>query len=168
MALVAACLENKRKAQKELYDRYKDAMYTLAYRVLDNFDEAADALQEGFIQVFASLERYRGESSLGAWIRTIIVRAAYKKMKPVWNFEDVDAIPEPDDQLFDDNLTGNELERAILGLSDGYRLVFNLIEVEGYKHHEVAKMLNISVGTSKSQLYHAKKKLQQELAFLVE
>ncbi len=168
MALIEACLENDRKAQKALYYKYKDAMYTLAYRVLGNFDDANDALQDGFIQVFNKLETFRGDSSLGAWIKTIIVRAAYRKLNPRMDFEEIYLIENTELFEWDDNLTGEELERAILNLSPGYRLVFTLIEIEGYKHDEVANMLGISTGTSKSQLHHARKKLQQELAHLVD
>ena len=168
MMLVEACLKNNRKAQKALYEKYKDAMYTLAYRVLGNFDDACDALQEGFVQVFRSLENYEAKSSLGAWIRTIVVRAAYKKLNPEIVYQEVDLFESQEFFYWDENMTGDELEKAILNLSPGYRLVFTLIEVEGYTHREVAGMLGISVGTSKSQLFYAKKKLQQELAFLIE
>ncbi|MCF8370460.1 MAG: RNA polymerase sigma factor [Bacteroidales bacterium] len=168
LLLVEACLRSDRKAQKALYEKYKDAMYTLAYRVLGNFDDACDALQEGFIQVFRSLENFEGRSSLGAWIRTIVVRAAYKKLKPEIAFEEIELSENSGLYCWDDNLTSEELERAILNLSPGYRLVFTLVEVEGYKHNEVAEMLGISPGTSKSQLFYAKKKLQEELAYMIE
>ncbi|MEA3443176.1 MAG: RNA polymerase sigma factor [Bacteroidota bacterium] len=168
LMLVEACLRNDRKAQKALYEKYKDAMYTLVYRVLGNFDDAADALQEGFIQVFMSLENYQAKSNLGAWIRTIIVRAAYKKLKPEIAFREIELFESAELFYWDDNLSGEEMERAILNLSPGYRLVFTLIEVEGYSHNEVAEMLGITSGTSKSQLFYAKKKLQQELAYLIE
>ncbi len=166
--LVKTCLKNDRKAQKALYEKYKDAMYTISFRILGNFDDACDALQEGFIQVFNSLENFQAKSSLGAWIKTIIVRAAYKKLKPEIAFKEIEIHESVELFYWDDNMTGEELEKAILNLSPGYRLVFTLIEVEGYSHNEVAKMLGISPGTSKSQLFYAKKKLQQKLAFLIE
>jgi RNA polymerase sigma factor (sigma-70 family) len=77
-SLITACLAHDRLAQKTLYDRYKRAMYTLAYRITGNFETANEVLQDGFLQVFRSLGNFRNESTLGAWIKTIVVRTAYK------------------------------------------------------------------------------------------
>lgn len=162
--LVTLCLDQDRLAQKALYDRYKDAMYTLCLRVLSNEEQAQDALQEAFIAVFSSLDRFRGESTLGAWIKTIVVRTAYRKLrKEKAPMEELS--PDRDGEVIDwgDYLQAEYLEKAIASLPSGYRSVFVLIEVEGYAHKEVADMLGISVGTSKSQLYHAKRYLQRIL-----
>lgn len=160
--IVQECINNNRKAQKELYMKYKNAMYSICYRITGNYDDAADALQNGFIDVFNCLEKYEGRSSLGAWIKTIIVRSAIKRI-PKNIFYDITeneniAVYRPDEAL-----TANELEKAILDLSPGYRTVFNLIEIEGYKHQEVADILGITVGTSKSQLFKAKNELKKKL-----
>ncbi|RMF28273.1 MAG: RNA polymerase sigma factor [Bacteroidetes bacterium] len=162
--LVQACLENDRLAQRLLYDRYKKAMYTLAYRITGQFEEAEDVLQEAFLKVFRGLPSFRGDSTLGAWIKTIVVRTAYSRLRKnkIW-FEPIEnADPE---QLLDwgDFLQAEYLEKAILSLPDGYRTVFVLIEVEGYSHQEVAEALGISVGTSKSQLFYAKRRLREML-----
>jgi RNA polymerase sigma factor (sigma-70 family) len=166
--LVNECIDGKRKAQKLLYEKYKDAMYTLAYRFTGSFEEADDVLQDGFVQVFNSLESFKAESSLGAWIKTIMVRSAMRTKSMSLGFEDIEQIEDEHEIHWDSELTGEELEKAILNLSDGYRAVFTLIEIEGYRHHEVATLLNISEGTSKSQLYNAKRILKKELAFLME
>ena len=76
LLLVQECLNQDRKAQKRLYDRYKDAMYTLCYRITNDFELAHDVLQEAFLAVFRGLHNFRGESTLGAWIKTIVVRTA--------------------------------------------------------------------------------------------
>jgi len=162
--LVVKCVANDRQYQKMLYDRYKDAMFTLAYRITGDHDDASDALQDGFIQVFRDLKNFAARSSLGAWIKTIIVRAAYRKLQKQIITEDIEALNDMNEAVtWDDNLTGELLEKAIQSLSPGYRSVFILIEVEGYSHREVAEMLEISEGTSKSQLYYAKRKLQEYL-----
>jgi RNA polymerase sigma factor (sigma-70 family) len=161
--IVQGCLKNDRHSQKKLFDKYKDAMYTLAFRILRNEELASDAVQEGFIQVFIGIGTYRFEASLGSWIKTIVIRSALKILKnePLANF------PEPDilnvSIEWDMNLTGEMLDKAISQLSPGYRTVFLLIEVEGYTHKEVAGILDISEGTSKSQLSRAKVILQQKL-----
>jgi RNA polymerase sigma-70 factor (ECF subfamily) len=161
--LIKLCLKNNRLAQKELFDKYKDAMYTLAYRITGNYNNAEDALQDAFINVFMKLDTFKGDSTLGAWIKTIVIRNAIKKTKGNFEYEDVSAITQESELSIDDNLSGKAIEKAILNLNDGYRTVFLLIEVEGYKHKEVAELLNISEGTSKSQLFHAKKQLQKQL-----
>jgi RNA polymerase sigma-70 factor (ECF subfamily) len=166
--IVAGCINNDRRSQKELFDRYKDAMYTVAFRILRDEDMASDALQEGFIRVFGSLKNFEGRSTLGAWIKTIMVRSTLRLLDQRFEttgYEDefADATIE-----WDENLTGEILDLAITELSPGYRSVFLLIEVEGYSHKEVAEMLGISEGTSKSQLSRAKKLLQDKLRALMD
>ncbi|MDN3634729.1 RNA polymerase sigma factor [Neolewinella lacunae] len=163
-ALVKACLAQDRRAQKELYDRYSRAMYTACYRICGDFDLANDALQEGFLKVFQKLDTYRGDSTVGAWMKVVIVRTALNKIRTQKVMEPL-PLNYADEEL-DWSATALDteyLEQAIQRLPAGYRAVFVLIEVEGYKHQEVADLLNISVGTSKSQLFYAKKKLREYL-----
>lgn len=165
-ALVDACLNNESLAQKALYDRYKDAMYTVAYRITNDFELAQDVLQDAFIQIFKSLKNFRKESTIGAWIKIIVVRTALKAIKKQPHFSPIeDYIIGNANQYIDwgNHLDSEYLEKAIQSLPEGYRAVFVLIEVEGYAHREVAELLGISEGTSKSQLFHAKKKLRAML-----
>ncbi|MEQ8712539.1 MAG: RNA polymerase sigma factor [Cyclobacteriaceae bacterium] len=164
LELVYDCLQQDRQSQKKLYDKYKDAMYTILYRMLNNEDDAADALQEAFIQVFRGLSSYKGVSSLGAWIKTIVVRTALARRRHQIHFDEIDERSQKIEPIhWDSNLTGEYLDHAIRALSDGYRSIFLMIEVEGYTHRETAEMLGITEGTSKSQLFHAKKALQKQL-----
>jgi RNA polymerase sigma-70 factor (ECF subfamily) len=162
--LIEACLKENRMAQKELYDRYSRAMYTAAYRITNDFELADDVLQDAFIKVFRHLQGFRRESTLGAWIKTIVVRTALSKVKKESRLE---ALQEHHlhDQVLDwgHHIEVDYLEKAIQALPTGYRSVFVLIEIEGYSHQEAAKLLDISVGTSKSQLFYAKRKLRQAL-----
>jgi RNA polymerase sigma-70 factor (ECF subfamily) len=118
--------------------------------------------------VFRDIKQFRGDSSLGAWIKTIVVRTSLRNLKQENRFsikpyeENGDVITWPEE------MRGEDLEKAILSLPDGSRAVFLLIEVEGYKHKEIAEMLNISEGTSKSQLHYAKKQLQKYLKDFME
>lgn len=162
--LVDRCLDGDSRAQRELYDKYKDAMFTLCYRICGDFDMASDVLQEGFVKVFRGLKSFRRESTLGAWIKTIVIRTAYNAVKKQKIFfEPIENVGEESVIQWGDFLQAEYLEKAILSLPDGYRMVFMMIEVEGYAHKEVAEMLNISVGTSKSQLFYAKRKLRELL-----
>ncbi len=142
---------------------YCDAMFTVAYRIVNNNDDAHDVLQETFIEVFKHIKSFRNESSVGAWIKTILVRKALKKLKElkfVDNFGE-NGVEIPSDFL--DDLSGEYLEQLILSLPEGFRTVFLLFEVEGYSHQEIAEMLNISQNTSKSQLSRAKKSLRMKI-----
>lgn len=163
--LVEACARKEYRAQKQLYDKYKDAMFTIAYRIVNSADTANDVLQDAFIQVFRDIASFRGDSTPGAWIKTIVVRSALRKLRDIQKYE-----PESDSTF-----TGNEmvewpawinahdLETAILALPEHYRVVFLLIEVEGYTHREVAGMLGIPEGTSKIKLFRAKQQLRKLL-----
>ena len=164
--LAAACVRKHRQSQQLLFERYKDALYTLLSRMLVDEAEASDALQETFIKAFKGIASYQAKSSLWSWLRTIAVRTAINRQKSRKYHSSIeDAQHELGDYSihWDDNLTGEYLEKAINKLSAGYRNVFVLIEVEGYTHKEVGKILGISSGTSKSQLYHAKRQLQKHL-----
>jgi RNA polymerase sigma factor (sigma-70 family) len=168
--LVKGCTRNERIAQRELYYKYCDAMFSTAYRILNNHENAQDALQDAFIQVYRDIRQFRGSSTLGVWIKTIVVRTALHKLQKEkhlgWeiiqnNYEDV-TIHVPD------FMSSEYLEKAILSLPDGCRTIFLLVEVEGYTHAETAKMLNINTGTSKSQLFHARYLLKQRLSLSIE
>jgi RNA polymerase sigma factor (sigma-70 family) len=162
--LIQGCKENNRLAQKELYEKYKAAMYTLAYRITNDFEDANDVLQEAFVQVFRAIEQFRGESTIGAWIKTIVIRTAYRKVKQRVVFEDIDTLPDNSFVSWGTSLDTEYLEKAIQSLSEGYRTVFTLAEIEGFSHKEIASMMNISEGTSKSQLFYAKKRLREMLS----
>lgn len=161
--LLDACRQQHRNAQKMLYDRYAKAMYSTAYRILGDFDLAAEATQDGFLQVFRHIERFEQRSTLGAWIKTIVIRAAISTLRrqktmafePLQEWHHADQ-PDPAPAA----LEAEYLEQAILQLPIGCRTVFLLAAVEGYAHKEIADLLQISEGTSKSQLWQAKKRLQ--------
>ncbi len=159
--LIDACIQNNRFAQRTLYDRYKRAMYTLAYRLTGDFDEANDVLQDAFLDVFKNLSSFRKDASLGAWIKTIVARKAYKQFKKVSFIDYSENVIET--ETWDETLNSEYLEKAILSLPEGLRTVFVMIEIEGFTHREVAELLSISEGTSKSQLFHAKKRLREIL-----
>lgn len=165
--LLTGCLAQERAAQFQLYQRYKAAMFACALRILHDRDLAHDALQEAFVKVFRQLATFRQEATLGAWIRTIVVRQALQLLRQESQMEVYDPLrhAEPLVAWYDD-LTGEALDKAIGELPTGYRTVFCLVEVEGYSHREVAALLGVSEGTSKSQLYRAKQQLQVKLYHL--
>jgi len=160
VALIAGCRANDRSAQHMLYRRYADAMYTIAFRITRNKDLASDVLQEAFIRVFRYISDFRQESTLGAWIRTIVVRTAISLIRREQKGFSYDLSEVMDLGITPGYKDTDYLEKAILSLPSGYRTVFLLVEVEGYSHQDVSDLLGISIGTSKSQLFYAKRRLR--------
>jgi len=168
--LIELCLEGDRKAQFRLYKRYCDAMYNVCYRMLGNETEAEDVLQESFMDIFRRLDSFRGESSLGAWIKRIVINHClnvYKKRKI--KFEEIsDNVNDIyDHETHDDEDVVYEVRRvkdAILKLPDGYRQVLTLYLIEGYDHAEIADILGIQETGSKSQYSRARAKLKAMLS----
>jgi RNA polymerase sigma-70 factor (ECF subfamily) len=135
-------------------------MFAVCLRYAKNREAAEDILQDGFVKVFTNIEKFRGDGSFEGWVRRIIVNTAVEyyrksaKMNPVVNVDDVNKdIPWQDTG---DNLELEDVMNMINNLSTGYRTIFNLYVVEGYSHKEIADMLQINEGTSKSQLARAR------------
>ncbi len=164
--LIEQCILYDRMAQQMVYEKYSRAMYTSAYRITGDFELAGEVLQDAFLSVFRNVGKFEGRSTLGAWIKKIMVRTAIaalrKKRLLTESFNE-----NHDRQALDwgmEAIDAEYLEKAILQLPDGYRAIFLLAEVEGYTHREIAVLLDISEGTSKSQLWNAKKRLRALLA----
>lgn len=164
--LVAGCQKGNPRHQRALYEQYYRLMFGLCLRYTDNRDDAEDILQEGFIKVFKHINSFRGQGSFEGWIRRIMVHTAIEHYRRNSRYFMVD-IEEAREVAFEADalmaLSRDEIVGHIQALPVGYRTVFNLYVVEGYPHQEIADMLGISVGTSKSQLSRAKKLLQEKL-----
>lgn len=167
------CREGNRKSQETLFKHFYGKMMTVCLRYARYEDEAKDMLQEGFIKVFNHIQKYKVEGSVEGWIRRIIVNTAidhYRKNKKIFQFEDESRIKD-EDQLVDgsesnenyNGLKGADILEAMKELSPAYRAVFNLYAVENYTHKEIAEILDISIGTSKSNYAKAKAKLKKIL-----
>ena len=138
-------------------------MMGVCLRYMKSQEDAEDVLLEGFYKVFKNLEKFRGTGTLGSWIKTIIVRAAIRAVQGLHLHVEIEERTMDAEVRFDDNLTGQLLDELLLNLPDKCRVVFQLIEVEGYAHKEVAELLGITTGTSKSQLHYAKRLLKEKL-----
>ena len=165
--LAEGCKKNDPKIQKALYQQYQRKMYGVCLRYTSDKEEAMDILQEGFIQVFKYIYDFKGNGSLEGWVRRIMVNTAIahyrKRMKYLSSeIEEGDAVDIEEDAV--SGLSCEEILKVIQELPVGYRTIFNLYEIEGYSHAEIAQMLNISVGTSKSQLSRAKEMLRNQLS----
>lgn len=161
--LIQKCIDQDRNAQRELYEKYKRALFTRAYRMLNNNEYAHDVLQESFIEIFSNLKNFRGESGLFSWMKTIVYRKSLLHIRVENRIREYESDKYEDEIAWQDNLTAEYLDAAIRKLPDGYRAVFLLAEVDGYRHKDIAELMGIAEGTSKSQLYQAKKQLQKIL-----
>ena len=169
--IIDRCLRGERKAYEKLYSLYAKAMYNVALRLVKDRDEAEDVLQEAFISAFSHLASFNGNSSFGAWLKRIVINKAINTLKK----RHTDPLPETLDiaddtqenlDIGEDDLTVNRVNHALMDLPEGYRTVLTLYLMEGYDHQEIAEILNISVGTSKSQFNRAKKRLKESLTTL--
>lgn len=166
--IIKACLKGKSKYQKLLYEKYSGLMFGVCLRYFKSREEAQDALQDGFIKVFTKLHEFRFEGSFEGWIRRIMVTTSlnlHKKDLKHYYHEDVagDGFQLKDESMDFDNLQVEDMMKVIRDMPNGYKLVFNLYEIEGYAHNEIGEMLNISANTSKSQLMKAKRYLRKRL-----
>ena len=174
--LVEGCLKGKSSIQKLLYDKYAVKMLGVCMRYMKKRDEAEDILQEGFIKVFSKLRTYQKKGSLEGWIRRIMVNSALQQLRTKIKFEvsgDIDLADNiswedhENNEMIWESITPEELYEMIQSLSDGYRTVFSLYAVDEFSHKEIAEILGITEGTSKSQLSRArvllKSKIEQHL-----
>lgn len=162
--LIHGCLEGNRRMQVELYSRFSPRMYAVCLRYAGNTAEAEDILQEGFIKVYKKLDSFRSEGSFEGWVRRIFVNTAIEHFRRKRYLQPVTEKEENtiEGKYFSvlDELAEKDILALVRELSPGYRTVFNLYVVEGYTHKEIADMMGISEGTSKSQLSRAKVILQ--------
>jgi RNA polymerase sigma factor (sigma-70 family) len=167
--LINRCKKGERKAQELLYRQFSSKMLGVCFRYAADKMEAEDMLQNGFIKVFQKIEDYRRDGSFEGWVRRIMVHSSieyYRKHHKMVHLADIeDAKHEPSiSPLATSNLAAKDLLVLIQQLSPGYRMVFNLYAIEGYSHKEIAAIVGITEGASKSQLSRARDVLKQQIA----
>jgi len=166
--LIDACIKGDRSAQKNLYDLFSKRMYVVCLRYTKSQQEAEDVMQDAFIKVFKNLKSYRGDSRFDYWIKRIVINTALNSqrkklyMYPMVDINEVNSNVDHNKALSD--FSFEELLKMIRELPVGCQTVFNLFAIEGYSHKEIADMLEVSEGTSKSQFARARKLLQEKIA----
>ncbi|MCE5251282.1 RNA polymerase sigma factor [bacterium] len=167
--IVRKCMEGDQHSFRRLFDMYKDRVYTTSCRLLGNAEDAEDATQEIFIRIYHNIKKFRGDSSVFTWIYRITVNTCIehmRKRKKERGNESLDEMEEyssvPSSHVSSE-IVKLIVEREIEELPDNCRAVFVLHIIEGFKHNEIAEMLGISDGTSKSQLSYAKSRLREKL-----
>lgn len=169
--LVEKCVKGETKAQKELYDIFSPKMLSICYRYARNKTDAEDIFQAGWLKIFENIHQLKNIDLIEWWIKRIFVNEAlqfYSRIKRIV-FTDEDYVFERDNKYdikIIQTFQHDQITKLIQGLPNKMRLVFNLYVIEGYSHKEIAGMMNVSEGTSKSNLHDARKILQQKIALL--
>jgi len=161
---VIGCKKHDPYAQAELYEEYAPQFMGLCMRYLKQKEDAEDVLMEAFVQIFSKIAHYKNQGSFEGWMKRITINQCLMHLrKRKMTFSELDHKAEKPSQSDGplDAIYEKEILALLAQLPDGYRTVFNLYVIEGYKHREIADLLNISINTSKSQLILARKKLAQ-------
>lgn len=176
-ALIDGCLKGDRRSQQAIHKMFYGKMKAICMRYTRDNDQAMDIVQDGFIKVFNSLDKYTGVGSFEGWMRRIIVNLCidrFRRLKrdvvlfedsvTLENYEDNvdDEVDEEDNEIY--NITQEQIIEAMQQLSPAYRTVFNLYVFENYSHQDIAEALEISIGTSKSNYAKARKNMKKLLS----
>ncbi len=163
--LIRGCIRHDRKSQKMLYKAFYGFAMAICLRYAGNRDEAAEVMNQGFMKVFTKIETFDASKPFKAWLGRIMMNASIDNyranLKMVYAEELENADHVNDGTVTDSNLNYQDLLAMVQQLPQAYRTVFNLFAIDGYSHEEIADMLNINVGTSKSNLFKARQKLKQ-------
>ena len=168
--IIEGCIKNDKRWQKVLYDNYASVLLGVAIRYAYSRDDAEDILQDAFCKIYSNIAQFKGTGSFEGWLKRIVVNTAlthYKRNEKHYHNIDVadfaDVIPSSN-QIAETEFQMSELLKIINGLPKGYRMVFNMYAIEGYKHKEIAEILGIDENTSKSQFSRARRIVKEKLA----
>lgn len=165
--LIKQSLQNNRQAQKQLYEKFSPKMLSLCAYYIKDLQQSEEVMLNGFLKVFTKLNQYSNKGSFEGWIRKIMVFECIsylrKKHKLIFtdHIEIFEKIVENEVEL---TIAVEDLHNYINALPEGCKIVFNMYVIEGYKHAEIAEILNVSIGTTKTQLYRARKALQDMIS----
>ncbi|REG88833.1 RNA polymerase sigma factor [Winogradskyella sediminis] len=164
--LIQRAAKQNRDAQHVLYELHAPKMLSICRYYIKDVHQAEEVMLNGFFKVFKYLNSFKNEGSFEGWIRRIMVREAISFLRKHKNIEfagDENYLDGDSSNNIDSNIQVAEIQQLIDSLPEGYRMVFVMYAIEGYKHHEIAELLKISQGTSKSQLFKARQMLQKKL-----
>ena len=167
--LIRGCIREDESCQREIFRRYAGTMLGVGQRYARNSMDAEDIIQDAFIKVFDKIHQFKFQGSFEGWIRKIVVHTALKKYTVIRYDKEVSGyeIKDKDESVAEPSAYSHLNEKELMGLinnlPDGYRLIFNLYVIEGYQHEEIATMLGIQPGTSRSQLVKARNMLKNQI-----
>ncbi|MCF8226066.1 MAG: sigma-70 family RNA polymerase sigma factor [Bacteroidales bacterium] len=165
--LIRGCKRGDAGSQQKLYRQFSRAMYGICLQYASSEEDAQDILQDGFVKVFNKISQVKDPKAFPGWIRRVMINTALEKYRSLVHMERVDDEPGLlNEQVAEetlDRLNAETIVQMIQELSPRYRMVFSLYAIEGYSHKEIGEMLNISEGTSKSNLSRARVILQEKV-----
>ncbi|CAH8282773.1 RNA polymerase sigma-70 factor (ECF subfamily) [Mariniflexile fucanivorans] len=163
--LIENCKKNDIKAQSELYKLFSSKLFSVCLKYSRNYVEAEDNLQDAFLTIFKKIEQYKNKGSFEGWLKRITINTVlqqYRKEK-VFDIVNENIIDDVELEVDEEALSIDYLLKIIQELPDRYRLVFNLYVLDDYSHKDIANMLDINIGTSKSNLARARQILKQNI-----
>jgi len=163
--LIKKCQKRDIKAQEQLYKLFADKLFAVCLKYSSNYQQAEDNLQDAFMMIFNKIGQYNDKGSFEGWLKRVTINTALQKYRKQSVFEIVreDHLREPEIEIDDDSISVDYLLRIIQELPDRYRQVFNLYVLDGHSHKEIADLLKISTGTSKSNLARARVILKEKI-----
>lgn len=163
--IIKQAAENNRHAQQKIYSKHSPKMLGVCRQYIKDMQQAEDIMITAFMKVFTNLKKFEHKGSFEGWIRRIMVNEciSYLRAQKRVSFLEDEFYVEDTFNNIESHFSVDDIQTLIDGLPDGYKMVFNLYAIEGFKHQEIAKMLGISEGTSKSQLSHARKMLRKQI-----
>ncbi len=165
--IIKGCVANKRKAQARLFELFSEEMFGVCMYYSKDYTEAEDTLHEGFMKVYKSIGQFKSKGSFAGWVRRIMVNTALEKFRKKQQMyalgDEFENLEDIDNRNVINDISAQDLIQLIRELSPKYKMVFNLYAIEGYSHKEIANMLGISEGTSKSNLARARYILQKKV-----
>lgn len=166
--IIQLAIDNNRQAQQQIYSKFSSKMLSVCRQYIKDIQLAEDVMLTSFMKVFTNLKRFENKGSFEGWIRRIMVNEciSYLRVQKKVKFIEDENYTEESFNGIESQLSTDQIQFLIDALPDGYKMVFNLYAIEGYKHNEIATMLGINEGTSKSQLSHARKMLQKQIMTL--
>lgn len=163
--LINDCKNNNRKAQEQLYRLYSGKLFAVCLKYSRNYAEAQDNLQDGFLIIFQKIGQYSFKGSFDGWLKRVMINNVLQqyRQQTFLSLVNEDVAEDYEIELDDDDISLDYLLKIIQELPDRYRLVFNLYVIDGYSHAEIAEMLNINIGTSKSNLARGRMILKEKI-----
>lgn len=163
--LIENCKSNDTKAQGELYKLFSSKLFSICLKYSKNYAQAEDNLQDAFLTIFEKIEQFKNKGSFEGWLKRITINTALQRYRKEKVFEIVNnnEIADEDIEIYGEDISLDFLLKMVQQLPDRYRLVFNLYVLDGYSHKNIAEMLNISIGTSKSNLARARQSLKKSI-----
>jgi RNA polymerase sigma-70 factor (ECF subfamily) len=163
--LIESCKINNTKAQSELYKLFSSKLFSVCLKYSRNYAEAEDNLQDAFITIFKKIDQYKSKGSFEGWLKRVAINTVLQKYRSekVFDIINENVIDEVELDVDEESISIDYLLRIIQELPDRYRLVFNLYVLDGYSHKDIADMLDINIGTSKSNLARARQILKQTI-----